>query len=125
MVKCHEFVGDRPCQGRIRWHRHAAFGLVPYCNRHKNEWQARNPNATGTLWSETMTEIPSDPYTHWRRRAETAEAEVARLNMEMEAYRQKLTPKDVEAMTAVIKALTEEKARRSQSDAQKGLKDGT
>ena len=51
-------------------------------------------------------EQPSDPYLHWRRRAETAEAEVARLNMEMEAYRQKLTPKDVEAMTAVIKALT-------------------
>lgn len=50
-------------------------------------------------------EHPADPYTHWRRRAETAEAEVARLNMEMEAYRQKLTPKDVEAMTAVIKAL--------------------
>lgn len=50
-------------------------------------------------------EQPADPYSHWRRRAETAEAEVARLNMEMEAYRQKLTPKDVEAMTAVIKAL--------------------
>jgi hypothetical protein len=57
-------------------------------------------------------EQPSDPYTHWRRRAETAEAEVARLNMEMEAYRQKLTPKDVEAMTAVIKALNAEKAAR-------------
>jgi len=58
-------------------------------------------------------EQPADPYAHWRRRAETAEAEVARLNMEMEAYRAKLTPQDVEAMTAVIKALTEEKARRS------------
>jgi hypothetical protein len=57
-------------------------------------------------------EQPADPYTHWRRRAETAEAEVARLNMEMEAYRQKLTPKDVEAMAAVIKALNAEKAAR-------------
>jgi hypothetical protein len=55
-------------------------------------------------------EQPADPCSHWRRRAETAEAEVARLNMEMEAYRQKLTPKDVEAMTAVIKALNAEKA---------------
>lgn len=62
-------------------------------------------------------ERPADPYTHWRRRAEAAEAEVVRLNMEMEAYRQKLTPKDVEAMTAVIKALNAEKAGRSQSDA--------
>lgn len=58
-------------------------------------------------------ERPADPYTHWRRRAETAEAEVARLNMEMEAYRQKLTPKDVEAMTAVIRALNAEKESRS------------
>src|ERR1700677_721032 len=56
-------------------------------------------------------EQPADPYTHWRRRAEAAEAEVARLNMEMEAYRQKLTPKDAQAMTAVIKALNEEKDR--------------
>jgi hypothetical protein len=44
------------------------------------------------------------------------QAENARLNMEMVAYREKLTPKDVEAMTAVIKALTDEKAVRSQSD---------
>lgn len=36
-------------------------------------------------------------------------AENDRLNMEMVAYRHKLTPKDVEAMTAVIKALTEGK----------------
>jgi hypothetical protein len=42
-----------------------------------------------------------------------AEAEVARLNMEMEAYRQKLTPKDAQAMTAVIKALNEEKDGRT------------
>jgi len=40
-----------------------------------------------------------------------------RLNMEMVAYREKLTPKDVEAMTAVIKALNAEKSGRSQSDA--------
>jgi hypothetical protein len=33
------------------------------------------------------------------------QAENDRLNMEMEAYRHKCTPKDVEAMTAVIKAL--------------------
>ena len=45
-------------------------------------------------------------------------AENARLNMEMVAYREKLTPKDVEAMTAVIKALTAEKAARTQSDAE-------
>lgn len=44
-------------------------------------------------------------------------AEVARLNMEMVAYREKLTPKDVEAMTAVIAALNAEKDARSQSDA--------
>jgi len=50
------------------------------------------------------------------------EAENDRLNMEMVAYRAKLTPKDVEAMTAVIKALTEEKARRatSQTEANDG-----
>ena len=59
-------------------------------------------------------ERPADPYTHWRRRAETAEAEVARLNMEMEAYRQKLTPDDARAMRAVIDALYAEK--HSQSD---------
>ncbi len=41
------------------------------------------------------------------------EAENARLNMEMVAYREKMTPKDVEAMTAVIAALTAEKAARS------------
>ena len=45
------------------------------------------------------------------------QAENDRLNMEMVAYRQKLTPKDVEATTAVVKALTAEKAARSQSDA--------
>ncbi len=60
-----------------------------------------------------MSETPSDPYTYWRRRAvvawrrraEAAEAEIARLNMEMVAYRENLTPKDVKAMTAVIEAL--------------------
>ncbi len=41
------------------------------------------------------------------------DAENERLNMEMVAYREKLTPKDVEAMTAVIKALNEEKTGRS------------
>jgi hypothetical protein len=41
------------------------------------------------------------------------QAENDRLNMEMVAYRQKLTPKDVEAMTACIKALTAEKAART------------
>lgn len=54
-------------------------------------------------------EQPSDPYTHWRRRAEAAEAEVARLNMEMAAYREKLTPADAAAMVAVVNALYEEK----------------
>lgn len=49
------------------------------------------------------------------RRYGELEAENARLNMEMVAYRQALTPKDVEAMTAVIKALNDEKAARSQS----------
>lgn len=53
-----------------------------------------------------------DPYTYWRRRAETAEAEVARLNMEMVAYREKLTLKDVKAMTAVIEALQSVKEGR-------------
>jgi hypothetical protein len=33
------------------------------------------------------------------------QGENARLNMEMVAYRQNLTPKDVKAMTAVIEAL--------------------
>lgn len=39
-------------------------------------------------------------------------AENARLNMEMLAYRQKLTPKDAEAMVAVINALYAEKLRK-------------
>jgi hypothetical protein len=39
-----------------------------------------------------------------------------RLNMEMAAYRENLTPKDVEAMTAVIKALNDEKTARTQSN---------
>ncbi len=39
-------------------------------------------------------------------------AENARLNMEMVAYRQNLTPQDVEAMTAVITALTAAKAAK-------------
>jgi hypothetical protein len=43
------------------------------------------------------------------------QAENDRLNMEMLAYRQALTPKDLEAMTSVIKALTDEKARRSKA----------
>jgi hypothetical protein len=47
------------------------------------------------------------------RLLEEGAAEIERLNREMAAYRAKLTPQDVEAMTAVIKALTEEKARRS------------
>jgi hypothetical protein len=57
-------------------------------------------------------EQPADPYTHWRRRAETAEerlreleVENARLNMEMVAYREKLTPADAAAMAAVINSL--------------------
>lgn len=54
-------------------------------------------------------EQPADPYSHWRRRAETAEAEVARLNMEMVAYREKLTPQDAAAMVSVINALYAEK----------------
>jgi hypothetical protein len=54
-------------------------------------------------------ERPADPYTHWRRRAEAAEAEVERLNMEMLVYREKLTPADADAMAAVIKALYEAK----------------
>jgi FtsZ-binding cell division protein ZapB len=41
------------------------------------------------------------------------EAENARLNMEMAAYRQSLTPRDAEAMQAVITALEAEKAARS------------
>jgi hypothetical protein len=51
------------------------------------------------------------------------EVENDRLNMEMVAYREKLTPKDVEAMTAVIKALTDEKASRSQSEVAGSLPD--
>jgi len=43
-------------------------------------------------------------------------AENDRLNMEMVAYRQKLTPKDVEAMTAVIAALNAEKAGRATAE---------
>lgn len=77
-------------------------------------------------------EQPADPYSHWRRRAETAETELARwtkglhyvhitsriaaleaenarLNMEMLAYREKLTPADAAAMVAVINALYAEK----------------
>jgi hypothetical protein len=64
-------------------------------------------------------EQPADPYTHWRRRAETAEdrvrdleAENFRLNMEMVAYREKLTPADAAAMTAVMNSLYAEKKWR-------------
>jgi hypothetical protein len=64
-------------------------------------------------------EHPADPYTHWRRRAETAEdrvseleAENARLNMEMVAYRENLTPADAAAMTAVMNSLYAEKKWR-------------
>jgi hypothetical protein len=53
---------------------------------------------------------------HYEDRIAELEAENARLNMEMVAYREKLTPKDVEAMTAVIKALTEEKAARATAE---------
>jgi hypothetical protein len=78
-------------------------------------------------------EQQSDPYCHWKLREEQAqselpaevignrllgeanrrirelEAENARLNMEMAAYREKLTPADAAAMVAVINALYEEK----------------
>jgi hypothetical protein len=46
--------------------------------------------------------------------------EIDRLNMEMVAYRAKLTPADVEAMTAVIKALSRQRGKsitREQSEA--------
>lgn len=49
------------------------------------------------------------------QRVAELEAENARLNMEMVAYREKLTPGDAKAMVAVINALYE--AKRSQSDA--------
>jgi hypothetical protein len=57
-------------------------------------------------------------YTMWKIIAEAfkpLEAEIARLNMEMVAYRQKVTPKDVEAMTAVIEALQSAKDARTTS----------
>jgi hypothetical protein len=74
---------------------------------------------TLTMEDRMSGEQPADPYTHWRRRAETAESrvhelefEVQRLNMEMEAYRQPLTAKDSAAMLSVIDALQTEKASR-------------
>ncbi len=64
-------------------------------------------------------EKPADPYTHWRRRAEAAEDRVreletenARLNTEMVAYREKLSPADAAAMAAVMNSLYAEKKWR-------------
>jgi hypothetical protein len=45
------------------------------------------------------------------------EAENARLNMEMVAYREKLSPQDAAAMVAVINALYAEKSARGESNA--------
>jgi hypothetical protein len=51
-------------------------------------------------------------YLEERAKREQLEAENARLNMEMVAYRDKLTPADAAAMVAVINALYAEKAAR-------------
>jgi hypothetical protein len=48
-------------------------------------------------------------YVEMRDRIATLEAENARLNMEMAAYRQGCTPKDAAAMVAVMDALSAEK----------------
>jgi len=70
---------------------------------------------------KALAEIASleEQRSHWLQQAlskseliAALEAENARLNMEMVAYREKLTLKDAEAMIAVINALTAEKAAR-------------